>query len=90
MSEFVKFLILGILFAIVAVLNFCMLSEKREKTKEEILQFYEFYKDGVFWVKPGYSISTETVEKMSVGRLVDYLERWREKEEKEEEEIKIP
>lgn len=81
MSEFMKFLILGVLFAIAAVITIITLSGGNERMKERILETYDFKKDGVFWVKPGYSISTETVEKMSVGRLADYLERWREKED---------
>ena len=85
MSEFVKFLILGVLFAIVAIAIFKILDRSADKMKERVLEAYGFQLDGVFWVKPGYSISTETVEKMSVGRLVDYLERWEEKREDKKE-----
>ena len=43
--------------------------------KKHLLQAYGFKKDGIFWAKLGHSIAVETVEKMSIGMLVDYLER---------------
>lgn len=42
--------------------------------KKHLLQTYGFEKEGAFWTKPGRSIPTETVEKMSIFMLVDYLE----------------
>ena len=74
MSETVKFLILGILFAIVAIITFSILDNGEEQMKEHLLQTYGFEKEGAFWAKPGRSISTETVEKMTIFRLIDYLE----------------
>lgn len=75
MSETVKFLILGIFFAIVAVITFNILDSGNDRIKDSILEAYGFKKDGIFWSKPGRSITTETVEKMSIGMLVDYLEQ---------------
>lgn len=75
MNEMVKFLILGILFAIVAVITFNILDNGEEQMKEYLLQAYGFKKDGIFWAKLGHSIAVETVEKMSIGMLVDYLEQ---------------
>ena len=74
MNETVKILILGILFAIVAIITFNILDSGNDRIKDSILEAYGFKKDGIFWVKPGRSIATETVEKMSIGMLVDYLE----------------
>lgn len=75
MSEIVKFLILGGLFAIVAIIVFIILDSNVDKAKEKLLEAYGFQLDGVFWIKPGFSIATETVESMSLGRLMDYLEK---------------
>ena len=75
MSEAVKFLILGVLFAIVAVITFNVLDSGEEQMKEYLLQVYEFKKEGMFWAKPGRSIPIETVERMSVFMLIDYLEK---------------
>ena len=75
MSEAVKFLILGVFFAIVAIITFNILDSGEEEMKEYLLQVYEFKKEGAFWAKPGRSIPIETVERMSVFMLIDYLER---------------
>lgn len=75
MNETIKFLILGILFAIVAVITFNILDNGEEQMKKHLLQTYGFEKEGAFWTKPGRSIPTETVEKMSIGMLIDYLEK---------------
>ena len=75
MSEAVKFLILGVFFAIVAVITFNILDSGEEQMKEYLLQVYEFKKEGAFWAKPGRSIPIETVERMSVFMLIDYLEK---------------
>ena len=74
MNEIVKILILGILFAIVAIITFSILDDGEEQMKKHLLQVYGFEKEGAFWVKLGHSIATETVEKMSIFMLVDYLE----------------
>ena len=53
--------------------------------KEQLLKAYGYELDGDWWKKPGYSLSNEWVENWSVGRLIDYLERWKEIEEREKE-----
>jgi len=75
MSEAVKFLILGVFFAIVAVITFNILDSGEEQMKEYLLQVYDFKKEGAYWAKPGRSIPIETVERMSIFMLIDYLER---------------
>lgn len=75
MSETVKFLILGGLFAIVAIIVFIILDSNIDKAKEKLLEAYGFQLDGAFWTRLGYSIAIETVKNMSLGRLMDYLEK---------------
>lgn len=85
MAEWVKILVLGVCFFAFVVASCRVMVGQRKGMKEELLLLHGFQKDGDWWKKPGYSIQVETVENWSVGRLIDYLERWKEIEEREKE-----
>ncbi len=86
MAEWVKILILGVcLFAFVGA-SYKVMVGQRKSMREQILKAYGYELDGDWWKKPGYSIATATVENWSVGRLIDYLERWEEIEKRKKEE----
>ena len=88
MAEWVKILILGVCLFAFVVASYRVMVGQRKGMKEQILQAYGFQKDGDWWKKPGYSIQVETVKNWSVGRLIDYLERWKEIEERKKEQEK--
>lgn len=88
MAEWVKILILGVCLFAFVVASYRVMVGQRKGIKEQLLKAYGYELDGDWWKKPGYSIQVETVENWSVGRLIDYLERWKEIEERKKEEEK--
>lgn len=71
----VKILALGICFVAFAAMSYRVMAIQHERSKEILLKAYGFELQGEWWRKPGQSIGVDTVEQMTVKRLVDYLER---------------
>lgn len=75
MTEFGKILILAVCFLAFVIAGYNVAIRQRDAIKTELLIKNKFQYTGNWWVKDGYSISVDKVDRWSVMELMRYLKR---------------